>query len=178
MTSDIKEVNLTLALPLRSLGNEKMAIRDKMNSLVSHYVQELDGILTKYDDLNILNDKGIIIDDQPYVFWKVSLTAHIFKLIPGKTIKGKVHEVQKCYFIAKAMNSFTVTVSIPENLANHEVVKNIMIEQVIFFKMKGCLAGVYRGELDEDCLELTRTNMEQEAMRESNVYDYAKDFEY
>lgn len=173
-------MNLTIALSPRYLESEKRTkeIRDKLNGLVSQYVPEADGVLIKWDDLTLSNDKGIIIDDQPFVFWKVSFTAQVFKPIEGKIIKGKVHEVQKCYFIAKAMDHFTVTVSIPEALLTDDTIQNIMIEQDIYFKMKGSSEGVYRGELDEECLELTVKSIAQELEANRDDYEYAKDFEY
>lgn len=174
MASDIKTVDLTLALPLRHLGNERKAIEDKLNGLVSHFVAEADGVLLKWTDLTIINDKGIIQDDQPYVFWKVSFTAHVFKPIEGRTVQGKVHKVQKHYIIAKAMSLFTVTVSIPENLLDNKTVQNIALDNDIYFKMKSCSGDVYRGELDEECLKLTKNSINSS----KEVYDYAKDFEY
>lgn len=180
MSSDIKNVDLTLAIPLRQLGDEKRAIEGKLNGLISQYLPEADGVLIKWSDLNILNDKGIILDDQPYVFWKVSFTARVFRPIEGKKVTGKIQRLLKCYFLATAMNSFTVTVSIPEPLLKDETVENLKVEQEVYFKIKGSLEGVYRGEMDEECIELTKglINQEMETDADRGVYDYAKEFEY
>lgn len=179
MTSDIKTVNLMLAIPMRFLGDEKRAIRNKLNNLVSQYVPEVDGVLIKWSDLNILNDNGIILDEQPYVFWKVTFTAQVFRPVEGTLVQGKVHQILKHYFLAKAMNSFTVTVSIPEAHMDHKIVQNLMVGQDVYFKIKGSSEGVYRGELSDECVELTAGLKEEQRIRnEANVYDYANDFEY
>lgn len=180
MSTDIKTVDLTLPLALRFLGDEKRAIERKLNGMLSQYFPEVDGVLIKWSDLTILNDKGLIIDDQPYVFWKVSFTAQVFKPIEGKLVKGKVHRLQKYYFIAKAMNTFTVTVSIPELLLEHDVIKTLKIDQEVYFKIKGCSEGVYRADIDEECLELIKGLIQRELDMEvdGDAYAYAKDFDY
>lgn len=180
MSSDIKTVNLTVALPPRDTKNVRKSIEGKLTGLVSQYVPEVDGVLIKWRDLNILNDNGIIIDDQPYVFWKITFTAQVFRPIEGKLVKGKVHQMLKSYFIAKAMNSFTVTVTIPESLATHSVVEGLMVDQDVYFKVKGSSEGAYRGELDNECVELTSGLIRDELENndERGAYDYANEFEY
>lgn len=180
MSSDIKTVNLTVALPPRDSKNVRLSIESKLTGLISHYVPEIDGVLIKWSDLNVLNDNGIIIDDQPYTFWKVTFTAQVFKPIEGKLVKGKVHQTLKSYFIAKAMNSFTVTVTIPENLATHSIVQGLMVDQDVYFKIKGSNEGAYRGDLDEECVELTSGLIRDESENNDDrgAYDYANDFEY
>lgn len=168
---------MTVAIPPRKLGQEcRKAIEFKLNQLKSRYVPEADGVLLNWHDLVILNDKGIIIDDQPFVFWKVAFTANIFKPIEGKIIKGRVHKLLKQYFLATTMESFTVTVTICESLLDNNIVQNLMVQQEVYFRIKGYTDGVYRGELDEECLDMTNNLASQEM--ESKVYDYAKDFEY
>lgn len=180
MSSDIKTVDLTVAIPPRKFGQETRAIKEKLDRLISQYVCEADGVLIKWSDLDILTDKGIIIDDQPYSFWKVRFTAHVFKPIEGKLVKGKVHKIFKHYFIVKAMESFVVTVAIPEAFTDHKIVQNLMVDQEVYFRIIGSLDGAYQGELDEECIKLTKKLVEQqmELDVEKNVYDYAKDFEY
>lgn len=180
MSSDIKTVNLTLALPPRDSKNVRSSIEDKLTGLVSQYVPEADGVLIKWSDLNVLNDNGIIIDDQPYIFWKVTFTAQVFRPIEGKLVKGKVHQMLERYFIAKAMNSFTVTVTIPETLATHHIVKALMVNQEVYFKIKGSSEGAYRAELDDECLDLTSGLIrdEVENTEDQTAYEYANEFEY
>lgn len=176
MSTDIKTVNLTIPVAPRRLGRERNAIEDKLRTLISQYVPEADGVLINWSDLEILTDKGIIIDDQPYSFWKIRFTAHVFRPVEGKLVKATVHQIHKQFFIVKAMKSFTATVAIPEKLAEHEVVKNLVLDQEIYFRFKGSSEGAYRGELDEECIEMTTDIVTQQ--EEDNVYDYAKDFEY
>lgn len=180
MSADIKTVDLTLALPIRYLGDEETAIKEKLDGLKSQYVPEADGVLIKWGDLQVLSDKGLILDDQPYVFWKVSFTAQVFRPIEGKLVKGTVHRMLRHYFLAISMDSFTVTVTIPEDLLEHDTVKSVAVGQQVYFKIKGSAEGVYRGELDEECLELTNGLMKQELemINEEDAYAYAKDFEY
>lgn len=178
MTTDIKTVDLTIATPFRRLGNERRAIEEKLNILVSQYVPEADGVLIKWSDLEILTDKGILIDDQPYSFWKIRFTAHIFKPVEGKLIRGTVHQILKQFFIVKAMKSFTATVAIPDKVADHEVVRELAVDQEVYFRILGSSEGAYRGELDEECIEMTSKLIKQQNDAEENIYDYAKDFEY
>lgn len=180
MSSDIKSIELTIAIPPRKLGNERRAIQEKLNGLISEYIPQADGVLIKWSDLEILSEKGIITDDQPYSFWKVRFTAHIFKPIEGKMVKGKVYRILKHYFIVKALESFTATVTIPESLVDHNIIRNLSVDQEVYFRLMGSSEGAYRGDLDDECVELTNTlvNQQMELENDSNVYDYAKDFEY
>lgn len=178
MSTDIKTVHLTIAIPLRRLGQEKYAIQDKLNILVSQYVPEADGVLIKWSDLEILTDNGIIVDDQPYSFWKIRFTAHVFNPIEGKLVKATVHQILKQFFIVRAMKSFTATVAIPDKFAQHDFVKNLSIDQEVYFRIMGSSEGAYRGELDDESIELTAGLIKQQQEAEDNIYDYAKDFEY
>lgn len=177
MSADIRTVQLTVAIPPRRLGQERRKVIEfKLNQLKSRYIPEADGVLLNWHDLVILSDKGFVIDDQPFVFWKVAFTANIFKPIEGKIIKGNVQKLLKHYFLAVTMESFTVTVTICDNLMDNITVQNLMVQQEVYFRIKGYTDGVYRGELDQECLEMTNNLVSQEM--ESKVYDYAKDFEY
>lgn len=180
MSTDIKTVELTLPIACRHLGNEKKAIEQRLIGMISHYVAQADGILIKWSDLIIFNDKGIIIDDQPYIFYRISFTAQVFKPVEGKSVKAKVHRLQKSYFIAKALNAFTVTVSIPDNLLDHDIIKALSIDQEIYFKFRGTSDGTYRGEIDDECLDLISGLIQQqlEMAVDDDAYAYAKDFEY
>lgn len=178
MSSDIKTVILNIPLPPRQFGSEKRAIEGKLNDLVSQYVPEIDGILIKWSELNILSDKGNIIDDQPYIFYKVSFTAQLFIPVEGKLVKAKVHRILKTYFLAIAMTSFTVIVTIPEELREIDLIKCLFVDQDIYFKMKGSSEGVYRGEIDQECIDLIEGLIKEDQDTSAGVYEYAKDFEY
>lgn len=179
MSADIKTVELTIALPPRKIGQERKAIEFKLNQLKSRYVAEADGVLLNWHDLEVLNDKGIIIDDQPFVYWKITFTAHIFKPIEGKIIKGRIQTLLPKYFLAVTMGSFTATVTISDSLIDSPVVQNLKIQNEVYFRIKGYAEGVYRAELDEECLEMTNNLADQDLdSLESKVYDYAKGFEY
>lgn len=176
MPPDKKRAYLTVALPPRNLNDIKNSIEGKLNGLVSHYVPEVNGILTGWNDLNVLNDNGIIIDDQPYVFFKVSFRADVFQPIEGKLVIGRVQQLLKSYFIVKVKESFTVTVTIPESLASHHIVTSMTLNQEVYLRIKGSSEGVYRGELDDECLDLTNSQIIGRV--ENDDYEYAESFEY
>ena len=180
MSTDIKTVNLCLAIPPRKIGSEKSAIKEKLNGLISQYIPEADGILIKWNDLDIINKNGIITDDQPYTFWKVRFIAHVFKPIEGKLIEGLVSRIFKQYFVVKTMGSFAATVTIPEALSKHPAIENLSVDQEVYFRFKGISEGAYRGELDEECAQLTWDLVERriDGEKEQDAYEYAKDFQY
>lgn len=180
MTSSSKRiVDLTVAIPPRKLGSVGRAISDHLDSLKSKYVPDIGGILLAWSDLNISNDKGIIIDDQPYTFWKVKFSADIFEPEDGKLFKGVVQRIQKQYLIVRALDFLTATVAIPDSLAEDSVIQNLAVDQEIYFRLRLSLGGDYQGDIDEECIELT-SNLGDQSMDADpeNVYDYAKDFEY
>lgn len=170
---------MTLPLAMRYLGQEKGALEERLNELINQYVHELDGILIKWNNMEILSDKGLISGDQPYIFWKVRFTAQSFRPSEGKVVQGRVHRILKNYFIGTALNSFNVTVSIPDHLLTDDIVKNLTVQQDIFFKIRGSTEGAYKGEFDEECIKLTEIRLKEEAEKSAgDVYSYAKDFEY
>lgn len=178
-SSNEKTVDLTVAIPPRKLGSVKRAISEHLNALKSRYVPETKGVLLSWSNLNILNDNGIIMDDQPYIFWKVRFTAQVLDAEEGKLFKGKVHQIQKQYLIVKAMDFLTATVAIPESLAEESVIQNLLVDQEIYFRLTFSSRGDYRGQLDEECIELTGSLAGQQMdVDAENIYDYAKDFEY
>lgn len=179
MVADQEWYEMTVPLALRHMGKEKSAIRERLNDLVNQYVPEIDGILIAWSDMSILSDRGIISGDQPYIFWKIKFQAQAFRPSEGKVVQGRVHRMLKNYFIGTALNSFNVTVSIPEHLQEDPVVKNLYVQQDVFFKIKGSTEGAYKGEFDEECIKLTEIRVKEEAEKSAgDVYSYAKDFEY
>lgn len=179
MAHDAQTITMTIPLAMRYIGQENSAIEERLNELVNQYVPELDGILIKWSDMNILSDKGIISGDQPYIFWKIVFKAQAFRPSEGKVVEGRVHRMLKNYFIGTALNSFNVTVSIPDHLLEDEVVKNLTVQQDVFFKIRGSTEGVYKGEFDEECIKLTEIRFKEETEKcAGDVYGYAKDFEY
>lgn len=166
-----KTILLNLAIPLRFLGREKIAINNKLNSLVSQFIPDVDGYLIKWRNLKILDNKGQIIDDQPFVFWKVSFEGHIFEPIEGKILKGKVAKLNNSFLIVKAMESFSVSVTIPEEFKKHPVITGVMLESEIYFRMK----SRYRGLLDAECIELSEKIINKQL---DDVYAYANEFDY
>ena len=178
-SSNKRTVDLTVAIPPRKLGSIGRAISDHLTALKSRYVLDLKGVLLSWSNLEILSDKGIIIDDQPYTFWKVRFTAHVFEPEEGKLFKGKVHTIQKQYLIVKAMEFLTATVAIPESLLEDSVIQNLSVDQEIYFRLTYIGGEDYRGELDEECVEMTSSLVGQQMdVDVENIYDYAKDFEY
>jgi DNA-directed RNA polymerase subunit E'/Rpb7 len=174
-----KVVNLTIAIPPRKLGDIYKAINDHVDSLKSKYIPEAEGVMLNWSDLQILNDNGIIVDDQPYTFWKIKFTAHVFDPIPGKLFKGKVHKIQKQYLIVRAMEYFTASIAIPESLYNDIVIQNLVVDQEIYFRLTNTAGGDYQGSIDDECIELTGSLVGQQMEIDSeNIFDYAKDFEY
>ena len=174
-----KTVNMTVAIPPRKLGSINKAINEHVASLTSKYIPEAEGVMLKSSDLQILSDSGIILDDQPYTFWKIQFTAHVFEPMPGKLFKGKIHKIQKQYLIVRALEFLTASVSIPESFYNDSVIQNLVVDQEVYFRLTSSSGGDYQGEIDEECIELTGSLVAQ-LMEEDNenIFDYAKDFEY
>lgn len=166
-----RTIRLKLAIPLRYLGKEEQAITDKINGLVSQYLSDVDGYLIKWKNLNILDDKGTIIDDQPFVFWKISFEGHVFKPADGKVLMGKVKKITKSYLIVRALDAFSVTITIPEKFKDKPVIKAIMLESELYFKMKSLTMGI----IDEECIELSEGILTKQM---DDVYAYADNFEY
>lgn len=177
MKFDRKELHLTVAIAPRYQEDSRRAIERRLNGLKSKYLPDADGILLKWNRLRILNDKGIIIEDQPYTFWKIIFWAEIFKPTEGKIVKGKVTQIMKSYLLAKALDSFTVTISISESASTHPIVNNLMLEQEIYFRIKGSSEGVYRAELDEESLAKS-SKIRRKDNSTKDIYHYAKNFEY
>lgn len=180
MTSSNKRtVDLTVAIPPRKLGSVGRAITDHLQNLKSKYVPEIGGVLIDWTELNILNEHGILVDDQPYAFWKVRFLAEIFEPVDGKLFKGKIHRIQKQYLIVKAMEFMTATVTIPDALAEDSVIQNLTVDQEIYFRLTySGTGGDYRGDIDEECIELTSSLVSQQMEVDPENFDYGKDFEY
>lgn len=174
-----KTINLTVAIPPRKLGAVHKAINDHLDALISKYVPEAEGVMLKWSNLQILSDSGIILDDQPYTFWKIKFTAHVLEPIPGRLFKGKIHKIQKEYLIVRAMEILTATVAIPESFQNDSVIQNLVVDQEVYFRLVSSSGGDYQGAIDEECIELTCSSVDHHMEEDNeNIFDYAKDFEY
>lgn len=178
MSKDIRTINLTLALAPRQLGDQKATITKKLDELKLQNVPEIGGVLLSWSDLQIINDKGIIIDDQPFVFWKVTFIGHVFAMALGKVVKGNIEKIDETYFIAKAYDAFKVTVSISEEHIENSLTKSLAMSGEVYFRMTNVIAGAYRGILDAECLSLTEEDRKNRGT-EDNFFDYAQDdFQY
>lgn len=176
MSKDIRTICLTIPIPPRQLGDQRQAIIRRLDELKYQNLADIGGVLLSWKDLNILNDKGIVDADQPYVFWKVSFTGVVFELTDGRIVKGKIEKIVNIYFVAKALESFSITVSIPEDLVENPRCSKLAIGDDIYFRITSTADGCYRGVLDEECLRLTEENKPED---KQDVFEYSgPDFEY
>lgn len=174
---DQTTIHLTVALAPRELGKHKETIESKLDDLRCHEVPEAGGILLEWKNLKIYNKKGLILDDQPFVFYNVSFSGVVFHVEIGKIMKGRIEKIVDTFMIAKALESFSITVTIAENLIDNQLTKSLAIEEDVFFRVTSISEGVYRGIFDDECFEQTEKNRVKQDVT-SSVFNYAQNFEY
>lgn len=179
MSTETKTIKLTLALAPRHIGNEQEAIKNKLKRMRLRSLPGHEGIMVESNNVQLLEQLGTILDEQPYVFWKVKFECVLFCPQIGNITKGVVQKILSGYFLAKVYESVTVTVSILDHLKDNDISKSLALGQEVYFRIKDAKEGTaITAEFDEECIDLVKNDL-QNTSNYTDVYaPYSKDFQY
>mmetsp|Transcript_30038 Transcript_30038/g.42224 ORF Transcript_30038/g.42224 Transcript_30038/m.42224 type:complete len:274 (-) Transcript_30038:33-854(-) len=79
------------------LKNPAEAIDRYLSTKVLRWFSHVDGILICFSNVQILNSKGRLVDESPYVFFPISFQALVFQPKEGQHLIGKVNETEPTY---------------------------------------------------------------------------------
>nr|XP_054761619.1 DNA-directed RNA polymerase I subunit RPA43-like [Lytechinus pictus] len=97
------------ALSPRYLGRLKKGAMEALESEIGHYSESLGGVPLAYCNLQLLQQTGNILDDQPYIHFNVSFKAVIFKPSLGSILKCVVNELGKDHVSCLVHNWFNLS---------------------------------------------------------------------
>ncbi|XP_041471726.1 DNA-directed RNA polymerase I subunit RPA43-like [Lytechinus variegatus] len=97
------------ALSPRYLGRLKKGAMEALESEIGYYSESLGGVPLAYCNLQLLQQTGNILDDQPYIHFNVSFKAVIFKPSLGSILKCVVNELAKDHVSCLVHNWFNLS---------------------------------------------------------------------
>jgi len=154
-------VHKTVMIPLSpsAIGNEERAILSTLNHWLCKYVNELDGLLIAYDNVDFASEVGIIKDDLPYVFWDISADFYLFEPKVNSVLKGKVTRFGKAsskLVTCHIYGSFSATISVPDPIPQ-SLSPYLKTNQDIMFRVLKINAEKcnLHGAIDDDTIALT-----------------------
>ena len=143
-------------------------------------VFRLKGVLLYYDDLKFIGDLGRIIEDQPFIFWKVSGKFQVFYTSVGDIIRGKINKFDfklitlwndnnhhllnrfgRGFFGCIIADCINATIHQPKN-PPEDLSSYMKIDQEILFKVdKVELENAFiQGSITDECIKLIKENIE------------------
>lgn len=90
-------VSTEACIHFADLKNPVEAIGRYLSTKVLRWFSHVDGILICFSELQILNSKGRLVDESPYVFFPISFQALVFQPKEGQHLIGKVNEIEPTY---------------------------------------------------------------------------------
>jgi hypothetical protein len=71
----------------------EQGIKEYLNTLLTKYIIELNGVLTSYSNITILNDKCILTSESPFLFIKIRVKFTVFRPELNTLLVGIVNKV-------------------------------------------------------------------------------------
>ncbi|GLC36636.1 hypothetical protein PLESTM_000483500 [Pleodorina starrii] len=93
-----------------TVDNVLEGVKEQLNANLLRYVDEIDGVLVAYSNIEILTKKPVIHPYFPYFHLDVRADVLVFKPAPGMTLVGRVNHIGEDYMSALVLGVFNVTI--------------------------------------------------------------------
>ncbi|KAF7490542.1 hypothetical protein SSS_00933 [Sarcoptes scabiei] len=140
ITSEI-EKELDIGVLPQFIGREELCINKILKRKKFKYNPDLNGILIRYENMEIISDTGRIIDDSPYIFWKIRAKFHIFNVRKNQLISTKIDRICSKYIGSNYAKCIDIIIKFENDQIENEIKRlvnsgNLRVESEIIFKVK------------------------------------------
>ncbi|KAK7477176.1 hypothetical protein BaRGS_00031561 [Batillaria attramentaria] len=104
-----------ISLPPSCLGNIGQGVKQQLDSKIGLFSDEHDGALIAYSHIKLLSDKGQIIDDSPFIHFKIKADFVIFQPQISSCLKGVVNKISRDHVGIVIHQYFNASVPLVQN---------------------------------------------------------------
>lgn len=97
------------------LGDILSGIERELNNKVMSYIQRLNGIITAYENINIVSSVSTIIDDIPFILIEIEVDFIVLKFIKDEIINGIITKCGQQRIDLLVYNTFNAQIEIADN---------------------------------------------------------------
>ena len=141
-----------ISLPPQYLGRLTEGVKEELNSGLMKYSDTLQAIPVAYEGIKILQRKGEIMEDSPFIHFDVQVKFIVFKPTVDSKLVGVVNKIGTDHIGCLVHRSFNASIS-KSNVKNHDVYDNLEIGSNCEFSVIGIetVNGVVsiNGRIDE-----------------------------
>ncbi|PVD33408.1 hypothetical protein C0Q70_04664 [Pomacea canaliculata] len=100
-----------ISLPPKYLDCIGQGVKEQLDEMKGFYSERLLGALIAYSNIKILGDKGILLDDSPYIHLKIQADFIVFQPRVGSRLRGCVNKTSKAHVGILVHNFFNASVA-------------------------------------------------------------------
>jgi len=112
-----KSISLTLGLLPVTLHNTEQGINDNLQEMILRYFHKLGGIVLAFDNVKTCKSSdgkayGKIVNESPYIYYKVTCDLLLFEVKRGGKVVGAVTELSASHVGLLVLDSISVTIQL------------------------------------------------------------------
>lgn len=116
------EVKEHIILMPSYIGQIEKGIFEHLNKRILQYSPEIGGVMVAYSKPVILQNAGLIVDDNPQIHFDLKYSACVFQPVMGSILQAIIHRIGNGYIICLSRGCFSIYV--PMNLGHDNIVLN------------------------------------------------------
>lgn len=116
------EVKEHIILMPSYIGRIEKGIFEHLNKRILQYSPEIGGVMVAYSKPVILQNAGLIVDDNPQIHFDLKYLACVFQPVIGSILQAVIHRIGNGYIICLSRGCFSIY--IPINTSHHNIVLN------------------------------------------------------
>ncbi|XP_069132508.1 DNA-directed RNA polymerase I subunit RPA43-like [Argopecten irradians] len=124
-----------VVLSPKYLGRVKTGIVEQLNSELNFSSESLDGILIAYSNIQLLQRVGQILDEQPYIHFKIQADFIVFKPVVGCLLRGVVNKVSKNHIGCLVHNRFNASLARPNQAGKGWAGQHMSVGEEFIFQV-------------------------------------------
>ena len=116
------EVKEHIILMPSYIGQIEKGIFEHLNKRILQYSPRIGGVMVAYSKPVILQNAGLIVDDNPQIHFDLKYSACVFQPVMGSILQAVIHRIGNGYIICLSRGCFSIYV--PMNLGHDNIVLN------------------------------------------------------
>jgi DNA-directed RNA polymerase I subunit RPA43 len=87
------EMRVVVCLPPSFIGNLRNGIEESLNENLMRYREDINAVMISYSQIRLPQSSGMILEEEPYISFDVSVQAIVFRPTKGMQLAGVVNKV-------------------------------------------------------------------------------------